>query len=146
MSGPGAGTGAEPQGPGRRWAWLLPALAYAALIAWLSHQSNPLPALTLSVSDKLLHAVEYAGLAGLLGLGLGHATRLGPWRAALLAAALAAAYGVTDEWHQSFVPGRSSEVADALADAAGGLAGGLLAALVLRRPWARTSIRAPWRP
>jgi VanZ family protein len=32
-------------------------------------------------------------------------------------------YGLTDEWHQSFVPGRSAAVADALADMVGAIVG-----------------------
>jgi VanZ family protein len=32
------------------------------------------------------------------------------------------AYGATDEWHQSFVPGRQADAADVLADALGALA------------------------
>jgi len=126
----------------RRLAWLLPALAYAALIFWLSSQSNPLPMLTQRVSDKLLHGAEYAGLAGLLVLGLTHLGTMGLRRAALLAVLLAAAYGATDELHQAFVPGRDCSGFDWLADAAGALLGGLLAVPFLRRFGARASIRA----
>ncbi|MEX2043905.1 MAG: VanZ family protein, partial [Opitutus sp.] len=32
---------------------------------------------------------------------------------------VAAVFGATDEWHQSFVPGRTSEWADWIADALG---------------------------
>ena len=42
-----------------------------------------------------------------------------PWRTALVAIALAAVYGITDEFHQSFVPGRVPDVADWLVDTAG---------------------------
>jgi len=44
-------------------------------------------------------------------------------RAAGLAIAIAVSYGLTDEVHQMFVPGRSAEVADLIADAAGACAG-----------------------
>jgi VanZ family protein len=50
------------------------------------------------------------------------------------------AYGVTDEWHQSFVPGRSADAIDLVADAVGaGLAAGGLGAwgIMLRRRRAR---------
>lgn len=126
----------------RRLAWLLPAVAYASLIFWLSHQSNPLPSLTVEISDKLLHAVEYAGLAGLLVLGLTHVGTFGLRRAALLAILLAAAYGATDELHQAFIPNRDASLLDWLADAAGAVAGGILAVPLLRRLGARASIRA----
>jgi VanZ family protein len=44
--------------------------------------------------------------------------------AAVLAGSL---YGVTDEWHQSFVPGRTPAADDLVADAVGSLAGALAA-------------------
>jgi VanZ family protein len=129
-------------GTSSRLGWLLPALGYAALIFWLSHQPNPLPALTLRLSDKLLHAVEYAGLAGLLALGLGHGADRGPSRAALVAMLLAAAYGLTDELHQAFVPNRDASLLDWGSDAAGAVVGGILAVPFLRRWGSRASIRA----
>jgi VanZ family protein len=125
----------------RRLLWLLPALAYAGLIFWLSSQANPLPGLTQRVSDKVLHAVEYAGLASLLVLGLTHLGTMGMRRAAQLAILLAAAYGATDELHQAFVPGRDCSGFDWLADASGALLGGLLAVPFLRRWGVRASIR-----
>lgn len=128
--------------PPPRLAWILPALAYAAAIFWLSHQPNPLPALTTRFSDKLLHAVEYGGLAGLLAVGL---ARLRPGRvvrAALLAMALAAAYGLTDELHQAFVPGRDASLLDWAFDALGAVVGGILAVPCLRRWGSRASIAA----
>ncbi|MCX6954305.1 MAG: VanZ family protein [Verrucomicrobia bacterium] len=54
---------------------------------------------------------------GLLGTLL---CRIGrDWRAGLWAVLAASAYGVSDEFHQSFVPGRSVEVADWMADTLG---------------------------
>ena len=128
----------------RHVGWLLPALAYAALIFWLSSQPNPVPWMPRAwwTWDKLMHAAEYAGFAALLTLGL---ARLGPMalgRAALLAVVLAAAYGATDELHQAFVPNRDCSVLDWLADAVGAGLGGLLAVPFLRRWGARASIRA----
>jgi VanZ family protein len=116
-----------------RLLWLAPAAAYAALIFWLSHQSNPLPALVAALSDKLLHGVEYAGLAALLVLGLVHAGAMGLRRAALLAVLLAAAYGGSDELHQAFVPGRDASWLDWAADVSGAVVGGILAVPFLRR-------------
>ena len=43
-------------------------------------------------------------------------------RAAVLAWAITTAYGATDEWHQSFTPGRSPELRDVRNDAAGAFA------------------------
>ncbi len=68
--------------------------------------------------QNALHIPAYAGLSFLLWRGLRGPRR----RAALLAAALATAYGVTDEIHQMFVVGRTASVTDALANALGAFA------------------------
>ncbi len=63
--------------------------------------------------DKFAHFGVYGLLATLLcRLGRG-------WRAAGWALLAASIYGASDEWHQSFVPGRSVEVADWAADTGG---------------------------
>ena len=115
----------------RVWLWL-PAALYMGLIFYLSSLANPLPVLTLHVWDKLLHATEYAAL-GLLLLRALKGEHL-PWRTALLLALLLTSlYGASDEWHQSFVPGRDSEITDWYADTMGGGLGavaGLLLAWV----------------
>jgi VanZ family protein len=129
--------------PARRGA-LLAALAvgWAGLLFWESSQANPFPFLPSSLlsHDKLLHLAAYAVLGALLAGAL--AARLGTGRAVGLAVALAAAYGATDEWHQSYVPGREADPADWAADAAGAVLGASAAALALRRLNARASIRA----
>jgi VanZ family protein len=117
------------------WAFL-PALAYGVLIFALSHQANPLPFLPeeIFLHDKLLHATEYAVLGGLLV----HALRMAglrPAAALFVAVALASLFGATDEFHQSFVPGRNSDVADWMADTLGAAVGALVATIALRRPW-----------
>ena len=96
----------------------LPPLAYMALIFYLSSQSNPVPFITAYVWDKLLHTLEYAGLAVLLCralLGEG-ASRHTSFALALL---LASAYGATDEYHQMFVPLRSPDLRDWMVDILG---------------------------
>ena len=127
--------------PGRRATFAALAVAWAGAIFWVSSQPSPFPFLPgeLFSHDKLLHAGAYALLAG---LAAGALARLGPVRAAVAAALLAAAYGGTDEWHQSFVPGRDSDAADLAADAAGALAGAGAGLLFLRGRGARASIRA----
>jgi VanZ family protein len=109
----------------RRAMLWLPAAAYMLLIFYLSSQSRPMPIVTEHVWDKLLHFAEYAALGALLfralrGEGLS-------WALAFMAAAVAtAAYGATDEWHQSFVPLRDASVRDWLTDLLGGAAGAVL--------------------
>jgi VanZ family protein len=74
--------------------------------------------------DKVAHTAEYAGLAVLLvrGLagGLPARVRLAQ---AVAAIAIAVTYGATDEWHQSFISGRFSDVRDLAGDALGACIG-----------------------
>jgi VanZ family protein len=116
----------------RRIRLWLPPLAYMAIIFSFSAQSNPLPAVTARVWDKLLHMTEYGGLAFLLARALMGDGR--SWRAVVLGATLlASAYGATDEYHQSFVPGRDSSVLDWSADTLGSIVGAGAYAAARRR-------------
>ena len=105
-------------------AWL-PVVAWAALIFTLS--SVPDLGTGLGGWDlllrKLAHAAEYAVVGLLLLRALGRA---------VAAFWLGAAYAVTDEIHQAFVPGRVASPVDFAIDAAG-LAIGIGLALRLRR-------------
>lgn len=94
-----------------------PVVAYLAFIYLVSAQES-VPGAAM-FSDKLLHVVGYAPLA-LFAMRAFHggiqAPRTGP---TVAAGALVAAWAISDEIHQSFVPGRSSEVLDVVADIAG---------------------------
>ena len=109
------------------WYWL-PVALYAGVIFYLSSQSHPdddLPSFLFEeVSDKVLHAVEYAGLAALCYRAFRWAA--GPSvarQAVVLAIVTASAYGMTDEVHQAFVPFRESGWEDWLADTIGAAIG-----------------------
>ena len=69
-----------------------------------------------ALNDKLVHVSLYSVLGLTLGWGRFAGTRNPPHP---LMIAFGFFYGVVDEWHQSFVPFRSPEVADFVADAAG---------------------------
>jgi VanZ family protein len=93
-------------------------LFYCAFIYWLSAQSSlPTPD-WFEYQDKLHHFGAYF-VMGLLA-----------WRSfrhpinssiilALISILFCSFYGVSDEWHQSFVIGRSSNIFDWLADTSG---------------------------
>jgi len=70
------------------------------------------------------HGIAYAGLAVLVVRALvgGLPRRVGAG-AAVLAVLIAVAYGVTDEFHQRFVPGRFADLNDLATDAAGAATG-----------------------
>jgi VanZ family protein len=111
------------------WYWM-PVALYAGVIFFLSNQSHPeehLPSFLLKdVSDKVLHAVEYAVLGGLcyraFRWGLNGQVAA---RALIIAIVTASLYGVTDEVHQLFVPFRESSWLDWLADTVGAVIGAL---------------------
>jgi len=113
-----------------------PPLVYMAVIFGLSSLSNPLPELTKRIWDKLLHTVEYAGLAVLLARALGR-EGVSLRRVLVLAVLGASLYGASDEVHQAFVPGRDSTPRDWAADTIGGLIGAAAFGFVERRTTAK---------
>jgi VanZ family protein len=111
----------------RRW---LPPLIWAGVIlAGTSLPQKAVPVQTASI-DKVLHFTIYAVFAFLLSRQILEVTDR--WRAAAVAIVIAAAFGAADEWHQRFIPGRSTEFADWVADCIGASVGAL-AFVALRR-------------
>jgi VanZ family protein len=116
----------------------LPVAGYMSGIFWLSSQSV-LPGSSIMPEwlnfDWLHHGVAYGGLAVLTlrALAGGRWSRVG---AATIGIAwlIAVGYGFTDEWHQSFVPGRTADPRDLVSD-------GIGAALGLSVVWAWSIIR-----
>ena len=114
---------------GHRVAWLwLPVLAWAVLIFALS--SVPDLGTGLGGWDTILRKFAHAGEYAVLGALLARATgRTG------IALALGALYAVSDEVHQSFVPGRLGAPLDVAIDAVGVACGVVL--------WHRLRARGP---
>ena len=81
--------------------------------------------------DKLYHFVAYALLGGLGALFWRRLSGSLFW-GILLGALFASLFGISDEWHQWFVPGRSSSFGDLVADICGALAGAW--AIAWRKP------------
>jgi VanZ family protein len=112
-------------------------LRFLAVIAWmgviffLSAQPT-LPHVVFSLSsvvqDVMGHFCAYAVLAGLLYWAL---TGVGSTRPALFTFVIVLLYALSDEFHQSFVPGRNPDPFDVATDLVGALAA--LAALTLFR-------------
>lgn len=119
--------------------FLLPPLLYAGAIFFVSSLSRPPGPPLVHGLDKGVHFAVYAGL-GLLVVRALAGYGLRPLRAALWALLACALYGVSDELHQSFVPGRSTDIRDWGADVLG-------AALAIRVWWARQRTQeAPLEP
>jgi VanZ family protein len=106
--------------------WKL-AIFWAVLIFALSSiPGRSLPQVSVLHYDKVLHALVYGVLGGLCCLALEGTV---PRASAILGAiTLAVAYGLTDEFHQMFVPGRSADLYDVVADGLGALLGAVAAA------------------
>lgn len=107
----------------------------AALIFGLSSIPNNFePSESAIPADKIAHASEFGALSLIL------AWCLARWRGSKVTAVLAAmaligsaAYGLTDELHQSYVPGRDVTAGDLAADIAGAAVGVCFALLVSNR-------------
>jgi VanZ family protein len=110
-----------------RW---VPALAWMAVIFALSSVPGS------DVPGRFgywAHFIEYA----ILGAALAFALRATTWRSLALTVALAAAYALTDELHQTMVEGRHADPLDWLVDVAGAALGGLVVLLLMRKAASR---------
>ncbi len=119
-----------------RWVPALTTVLWMALIFALSARSTiPVPlGMAAGLTAIAGHLVAYAVLAALIWWMI-DPLNTGPRRRFALALIGAVAYGLTDEWHQSFVSGRDASALDIAVDAIGAL-GGLI--VVRRLPRLRT--------
>lgn len=109
-------------------------LRWTAAIAWAAviFVVSAMPGSNLPGGYSVqAHFLEYAALAALL---FGALTLDRPARQALvLAVLIASLYGVSDEWHQSFVPLRTPDPMDWLVDTLGAVVGATAAHLLTKR-------------
>jgi VanZ family protein len=116
--------------------FLVGAIAYAALLFAVSQVPGAeLARFGFDIWDKAAHSIAYAPL-GALVMGWLAFRRPVEGRAAVLsrcavAIALTVGYGLLDELHQAFVPGRQPSFGDAAADLVGAAFGALAVALRL---------------
>ncbi len=106
--------------PWMRWLLLI---GWMAAIFFVSNQPQ-LPQIPTSWVDlvvkKLAHATAYAILFG-LWLNALNTTQIATKNRMPLALMLTLGYAISDEWHQTFVPGRHGQVWDVLIDSTGAL-------------------------
>ena len=98
--------------------WWGPLLAYMLIVFVVSSASRP--ALLRYAPDYTWHFVAYfvMGLLAIRALAAGLAHPAGG-KATVLGVMVALVYAVSDEWHQSFVPGRVASLHDVAVDALG---------------------------
>lgn len=103
----------------------LPLVGYCTIIFVQSSFPTPEQLPSFKFSDKVQHIIAYA----ILGILFCRAFNTVHWwrhRWGLLflfGVVATTAYGLSDEWHQSFVKGRNADAADVIADFVGGLIG-----------------------
>jgi VanZ family protein len=129
----GANASAEPRTVSR--IQLLWAVAIASLIVVASSRARVAGPPIVNI-DKMSHFAVYGLLATLVcRIGTG-------WRAAAWSLLVVSAFGASDEWHQSWVPGRTSEFADWVADTSGAA---LAVTLYVGWRWYRDLLEMPLR-
>ncbi len=102
--------------------------AYALLAAWCALvwylSSRPDPGDTVGflveLPDYVLHGAEFAAGGFLAARAFSHLRAPPGW---LTAICFCVFFGVLDEWHQSYVPGRCADLADVLSDGIGAVLG-----------------------
>jgi len=111
-----------------------PALVWMGLLFYLSSIPNAPQPFTFDFGDKISHALAFGFLACLLVFAR-LPYRTGSISRAALITGIVLIYGITDEIHQSFVPGRNASVGDVVADGIGGLVAAFFLVWLQRRPW-----------
>lgn len=115
-----------------KYKYFLPAIFYAGLIFFLSSlPSSVVPNLGISFGDLIIHFFEYSVFGYLLGLAIMQSPGKVNWKNFLTIIIIGSLYAASDEYHQSFVEGRFSEMSDFLADSAGVVLG--LVVFVIRK-------------
>ncbi|GAB0056414.1 hypothetical protein SIID45300_00721 [Candidatus Magnetaquicoccaceae bacterium FCR-1] len=111
-------------------------IGYSIVLFLLSTiTGQELPGALFENQDKLEHLMAYGFMAFVAWIAMRQLTSWRhPW---LWAWVYAVGYGVTDEWHQLFVPGRYADLLDLLADATGAA----LAILILEYHRSRRAAR-----
>ena len=116
-------------------AWMAAIFAVSSLTPGeIARATEPARPLSSFISDAAAHTLEFGVMAVLVyRLLRSYEVRAAPllWIAVL---AITALYGASDEFHQSFVPGRDPSWLDVASDAVGAVIG-LLAAEIGARTW-----------
>ena len=114
-----------------------PGAIWVVVLFFLSEIESTSAMSWIFVDDKIVHFLLYSVLGATLAWGWARmGRRVPPWAVV----SVGVVYGLLDEWHQSFVPGRSPSLGDALADLAGTVAGFALVAGLL---WWHRECRLP---
>jgi VanZ family protein len=93
-------------------------LLYCGVIFWLSNQPYLPVTEIFENQDKFHHLLAYSIMGLLAWRNFRHYVKTPIWLT-IASIAFSSLYGISDEWHQSFVPGRMADALDWLADTIG---------------------------
>ena len=102
---------------------IIPMIGLMGIIFFLSHQSgDTLDVFDFRWSDKIAHFIIYSCLAVTVLFAFSPGFRLVKYRVvSVLVFLFCLLYGASDEFHQSFIPGRFQSGSDLIADGLGAL-------------------------
>ena len=96
----------------------VPVFLWAAMIFFLSSiPEENLPNVPIPHIGKIVHFVEYSILGMLSFRAFRHSNpKTGRMKQIIIVVILIMLFAISDEWHQTFVPGRDGNVADVIFD------------------------------
>jgi len=101
-------------------------ILYSGIIFYGSSISGVKTPIGIPHFDKMIHLIEYVPFGYLIVRAFASSEfRLSIMALYILGFSCSLAYGLSDEFHQSFVEGRNAVVTDVLADTCGGLLGSI---------------------
>jgi len=104
-----------------------PLVVYSGIIFLVSSLPGLKPPVEGFNIDKILHMGEYIPFGFLAARAFrAHNNDVAAHKLIILAVSAACFYGISDEYHQSFVDGRFASVFDVMADTAGGFIGAFM--------------------
>lgn len=106
-----------------------PAIVWAVAIYLISSiPGSKLPKFAHHINDKIIHGSIFFIFGLLVYRAL--EPRVKPesfnWKRLTISIGAVILYGLSDEFHQGFVPGRTEDVLDATADSVGGICSGMV--------------------
>ncbi len=121
----------------------LPVIALCTFIFWQSSFPSIISQPLFPYDDKVMHFGVYALLALLVARSVQKEKPLwSPGKIKIITILFVAAFGLSDELHQAFVPQRFASVFDFLADCAGAVAGCLFYTNFVSKKTPRRGINA----
>ena len=102
-----------------RYLYWIPVVFYMGIIFYFSSKTGG--EIHLPTPDYIAHGAEYFGLSWLVQWAWSGSINSKPGRGFWVAILISFVYGISDEFHQSFVPGRTPDAMDLLADTVGAM-------------------------